>query len=85
MNANAISTSGPQPAAGKGIIALKKFTRDVGISAVTAWRWRKQGWLQVVNIAGRPYLTAEGLAEFQRRAVAGEFAQEHKVPRVAAA
>jgi hypothetical protein len=75
MNFNGIGT---QP--GKGIVALKKFSRDVGISAVTAWRWRKQGWLQTVTIAGRPYLTVEGLADFQRRAEAGEFSQPHRGP-----
>jgi hypothetical protein len=39
---------------------------------VTAWRWRKRGWLKTVNIAGRPYLTDKALA--------GEFAKEHKTP-----
>ena len=47
---------------------------------MTAWRWRKRGWLETVNIAGRPYLTDKALAEFLRRAEASEFAKKHKTP-----
>ena len=56
-----------------GLIALNKWTRAVGVKPVTAWRWRKRGWLRTVNICGRPYVTAEECAEFNRRAAAGEF------------
>ena len=48
---------------------------------MTAWRWRKRGWLKTVNIAGRPYLTDKALAEFLRRAEAGEFAKEPKTSK----
>jgi hypothetical protein len=42
---------------------------------------RKRGWLTgVVNIAGRLYITDEGIAEFQRRAEAGEFAKDVSPP-----
>jgi len=50
------------------------------MSDVTAWRHRKKGWLKTVNIAGRVYLTTEAIAEFERRAEAGEFAKFHKTP-----
>lgn len=33
-----------------------------------------------VNICGRQYVTDRGLAEFMRRAEAGEFAKKPKVP-----
>ena len=49
-------------------------------SLTTLWRWRKLGWLRTVNIAGRQYVTNEALEEFNRRAAAGEFAREPKVP-----
>jgi predicted site-specific integrase-resolvase len=65
---------------GRPILSLHKFCQQAGISDVTAWRWRKNGWLTTVNIAGRPYLTDRAMADFLRRAEAGEFAQEHKVP-----
>jgi len=63
------------------IISLLAFCRNAEISTITAWRFRKRGWLQTVNICGRQYVTADGIAEFTRRAAAGEFAQEHKAPR----
>jgi len=62
------------------VISLSKWLAEVGITPITAWRWRKRGWLKTVNIAGRQYLTQEAIDEFYRRAVAGEFAQDHKVP-----
>jgi hypothetical protein len=58
-----------------GLLALRNFRSEVGISGPTAWRWIKRGWLTTVNIAGTPYVTNEALAEFKRRAVAGEFAK----------
>ena len=65
---------------GAAVISLNKWLSEVGVTPVTAWRWRKRGWLKTVNIAGRQYLTQEAIDEFRRRAVAGEFAQEHRVP-----
>jgi predicted site-specific integrase-resolvase len=62
------------------VISLNRWLAQVGVTPITAWRWRKRGWLKTVNIAGRQYLTQEAIEEFRRRAVAGEFAQEHIVP-----
>ena len=62
------------------VVSLSKWLAEVGIAPITAWRWRRKGWLKTVNIAGRQYLTQEGIDEFHRRAVAGEFARVHKVP-----
>ena len=62
------------------VTSLSKWLAQVGVTPITAWRWRKKGWLQTVNIAGRQYLTQEAIDEFNRRAAAGEFAQVHKVP-----
>jgi predicted site-specific integrase-resolvase len=59
---------------------MSKWMEQVGVTACTVWRWRKKGWLTTVNIAGRQYLTQAAIDEFHRRAVAGEFAQVHKVP-----
>lgn len=63
------------------LMSLAKFCRDSGISDVTAWRWRRRGWLVTVNICGRQYITDKGLAEFLRRAESGEFGQECKTSR----
>jgi predicted site-specific integrase-resolvase len=62
------------------VVSLSKWLAQVGVTQITAWRWRRKGWLKIVNIAGRVYLTQEAIDEFHRRVVAGEFAQEHKVP-----
>ena len=75
-----VNTTSPLKIDGSPILSLHKFCEQAGISDVTAWRWRKSGWLNTVNIAGRPYLTNRALADFLRRAEAGEFAKEHKTP-----
>jgi len=76
MNA---TTSNSSPIT-SSVISLSKWLERVGVTPITAWRWRKKGWLRTVNIAGRQYLTQEAIDEFHRRVVAGEFAQEHKTP-----
>jgi predicted site-specific integrase-resolvase len=68
-------------AARRAIVSLQQWLADVGVTACTAWRWRKKGWLKTINICGRQYLTQEAIDEFTRRASAGEFAQVHKVPQ----
>ncbi len=65
---------------GGGLVSSSKFCRDAGVSAVTAWRFRKKGWLESVNICGRVYHTQAAIDKFVQRAAAGEFAKEHKVP-----
>lgn len=65
--------------------SLNKWLSELGKTPITGWRWEKRGWIKTVNIAGRRYITDAAIAEFNRRAEAGEFAQEHKTPmRVAA-
>lgn len=63
-----------------GLRALNAWCEQIGVNQITAWRWRKKGWLTTINIAGRQYVSDEAIAEFHRRAAAGEFAAEHKVP-----
>src|SRR3569833_1966793 len=62
-------------------IALDKFIQTVGITDTTAWRWRKKGWLETANIAGRVYVTPEAAREFNRRMLAGEYAKKHVAPK----
>ena len=61
-----------------GLLSLSSYTKRTGISAITAWRWRRNGWLPTVNISGRAYLRVEDIAEFERRAAAGEFSKHHR-------
>lgn len=74
LNNTSSNTSG-------GLVALNAWLTQVGITPVTAWRWRRKGWLQTTNILGRVYLSNDAILEFQRRAQAGEFAKEHKAPK----
>ena len=65
---------------GGGLVALNSWLTQVGITPVTAWRWRRKGWLKTVNIMGRVYLTDEAIVEFKRRAEAGDFSKFHATP-----
>ena len=65
---------------GLTLTALSKVAEQMGRSTITLWRWRKKGWLQTINICGKPYVSADGMAEFNRRAAAGEFAKTPFVP-----
>lgn len=58
-----------------GLRSAKAVARDRGISGVTLWRWQRRGWIQAVNICGKNYICLDSLAEFDRRAAAGEFAR----------
>jgi hypothetical protein len=66
---------------GSRLVALNSWLAPLGVGPVTAWRWRRKGWLPTVNICGRVYVTREAVAEFERRAAAGEFAKEHRTPK----
>jgi hypothetical protein len=82
MNGKEINSAAMQHAPATGLaadhdnwVALNKWLAQIGASSVTAWRWRKRGWLRVVNVGGRLFLRPEDRAEFDRRAVAGEFSK----------
>ena len=70
----------PPACADAPLVSLNKWLAQADISDVTAWRWRKKGWLKTVNINGRLYLTAAAIREFIDRAERNEFAQTHKAP-----
>jgi hypothetical protein len=74
------TASSTSTSTGATVVSLSKWLEQIGVTQCTAWRWRKKGWLKTINIAGRQYLTQEAIAEFQRRAVAGDFSQIHKTP-----
>jgi hypothetical protein len=61
-------------------LALDRFLLESGLSPVTAWRYRRKGWLKTVNICGRHYVTRESISEFTKRAEAGEFAKTPRKP-----
>lgn len=58
-----------------GLRAAKAVAADHGVDPITVWRWARAGLLEVVRIANRPYITMASLAEFHRKAAAGELAR----------
>ena len=62
-------------------MAFNAWLQEVGVTSVTGWRWRRNGWLKTVNIAGRQYISHDAIQDFTRRAQSGEFEKEHKVPK----
>ena len=58
-----------------------KWLDTVGRCTTTGHDWLKRGWITVININGKNYMTAEAIAEFWRRAKAGEFAKSIKPPK----
>jgi hypothetical protein len=69
---------------GVGIKPYCQFLNEIDRSPCTGWRWRKNGWIKTINIAGKLYVTEEAMANFRARAEAGEFSKEPKVPRLGA-
>ncbi|MCW5555431.1 MAG: hypothetical protein KIS67_25125 [Verrucomicrobiae bacterium] len=59
---------------------LSVWLRGVGRSKATGWRWRRRGWLRVVNIGGRNYVPADEIGRFLQRADAGEFSRNNHPP-----
>jgi hypothetical protein len=66
------------------LVSLNKWGRELGRTPPTLWRWRQLGWFgpdDILNIAGKPYITAAGIERFTRRAQAGEFSKPSHAPR----
>jgi hypothetical protein len=56
----------------------------MGVSQVTGWRWRKLGFIRVLNVCGRNYVTREEIGLFEERAKRGEFSRRVCPPHPAA-
>ena len=63
------------------LLAYDQWRESIPISPVTGWRWRKLGWIETVNIAGRVYVSRAAILKFEQRAAAGEFSRDHKTPK----
>lgn len=82
MKSNCDSNPTPSTAGTATLTPLSHFRKQLGKSDPTIWRWRKLGWIDgLINIAGKPYITAEGQTKFFRRAQAGEFSKQPHCPR----
>ena len=61
------------------LVSYDAWIRGLNKTRATGFRWRKEyRWLKTVNIFGRRYISRETIAEFERRAMAGELARDIK-------
>jgi hypothetical protein len=65
-----------EPTAGD-LVSFDVWLGSLDRTRATGHRWRKQfPWLTVLNIFGKLYVTRDSIAEFERRALAGEFQRD---------
>ena len=55
------------------LVAFDDWLRNINLTRVTGFRYRKRGLIDTVNVFGRLYITREEIARFEKRAIAGEF------------
>ena len=60
---------------GHALVPFNLFLKQNGRSPSSGWRWRKNGWIQTINIGGRLYVSQDEINRFHSRAAAGEFAK----------
>jgi hypothetical protein len=70
VHVSSIESTQPPPSCARsdmqlaGGMRLSKWSKVVGISKMTAWRWRKEGKLPVIWRYGLPWVTAETIQKF---------------------
>jgi hypothetical protein len=62
------------------LVPLDLWREQIQRSPATLWRWRKEGWLPTINVAGRLYISRAAIATFEARAARGEFSKVHQTP-----
>ena len=63
------------------LIPFDEWLASLGRSKASGWRYRKQNLIPTVNLVGRIFVSRAAIAEFERRALAGEFAKTHRTPQ----
>lgn len=71
----------PNSHAVSDLVSYEQWRTELGISSCSAWRFRKRGAIKTVTLYGRLYVSRSAIAEFERRAAAGEFAGARKSPK----
>jgi hypothetical protein len=66
------------------LIPFDDWLKDIQASRATGWRYRKRGWIAVLNRAGRLYVTEDEVARFNERQQAGEFSRSRTAPHLKA-
>jgi hypothetical protein len=70
----------PHETAGN-LVSFDGWLDSLDKTRTTGWRWRKDGLIKTVNIFGKLYISRDEIARFERRALAGEFHKDARVPQ----
>jgi hypothetical protein len=59
------------------LVSFDAWLSSLAKTRTTGFRWRKEfPWLKVINIFGRLYISRDTIADFERRALDGEFQKQ---------
>lgn len=67
------------------LVPFDEWLASLGRSKVSGWRYRKRGVISTVNLMGRIFVSRAAIAEFERKALNGEFAKTHTDPKASVA
>ena len=56
-----------------GGMQFQLWLNKMGVSRADGYKWRKQGWVSTCRVGKLLYISNDAIAEFWRRAEAGEF------------
>lgn len=62
------------------LLPFDEWLASLGRSKASGWRYRKKKLIPTVNLMGRIFVSRAAITEFERRALAGEFAKTHHPP-----
>jgi len=62
------------------LVSFDSWLEALDKTRTTGWRWRKDGLISAVNVFGKLYVSRDEISRFERRAIAGEFHREAKMP-----
>lgn len=62
------------------LVPFDEWLASLGRSKASGWRYRKQNLIPTANLMGRIFVSRAAIAEFERRALAGEFAKPQRAP-----
>lgn len=60
------------------VIPFSDWLASISRDRITGWRWRRDGLINTINIHGRLYIHHDEIRRFEKRAIEGEFARDHK-------
>jgi hypothetical protein len=63
------------------LIPFDQWLASLGRSKASGWRYRKKNLIPTVNLMGRIFVSRVAIADFERRAAAGEFSKAYRIPR----